>query len=430
MCKGDRFWHCECHDDFYGFDCSLSRCPTGDDPFTPGDNEVQQITCEATQGSALLEFRNARRLVAWDATRDDLLAALVELFSKHKGDERIIDDDVLPEPMNAQLNGAIGVEVFGETWCDEPGVKTRVRFLQDFGDPPLLQADTSKLGGKISIVEVFKGTKEDDACSNRGVCNTANGQCECDQENWASSDGYGNAGSRGDCGMAVNTIVDCPGEVACSGHGACDSATFRCACQQGWTGADCSLMTCPHGRSWISLDRAECSDMGLCDETSGRCSCARGFTGAACEYFACPADVAGRECSGHGECLTLAQLALTAETDDGLNAGLTYDDWDHDMIRGCKCDDGYSSYDCSERTCAFGDDPLTPHIVEHAECSNRGLCETLTGKCDCSPGFGASDGHGHRGLTDDCGYALPLNPVVFEDRIAPNTFNAIVQSAQ
>jgi hypothetical protein len=33
--------------------------------------------------------------------------------------------------------------------------------------------------------------------------------------------------------------------------------------------------------------------------------------------------------------------------------------WDADKNRACKCDSGYSGFDCSERKCPFGDDPLT-----------------------------------------------------------------------
>jgi hypothetical protein len=33
--------------------------------------------------------------------------------------------------------------------------------------------------------------------------------------------------------------------------------------------------------------------------------------------------------------------------------------WDADKNRACKCDSGYSGFDCSERKCPYGDDPLT-----------------------------------------------------------------------
>ena len=33
--------------------------------------------------------------------------------------------------------------------------------------------------------------------------------------------------------------------------------------------------------------------------------------------------------------------------------------WEMEKIYTCKCDEGYDGYDCSERICTSGDDPLT-----------------------------------------------------------------------
>jgi hypothetical protein len=48
-----------------------------------------------------------------------------------------------------------------------------------------------------------KGTKEAAPCANRGYCDLSDGVCGCYETNgdvYGSSDGYGNAGPRGDCG--------------------------------------------------------------------------------------------------------------------------------------------------------------------------------------------------------------------------------------
>merc|ERR1711988_1532900 len=60
----------------------------------------------------------------------------------------------------------------------------------------------------------------------------------------------------------------------------------------------------------------------------------------------CPND-----CSGHGTCETIAELA----EDEFDNI---YALWDKDMTMGCSCDAGYSGVDCSTRLCKYGIDPL------------------------------------------------------------------------
>jgi len=97
----------------------------------------------------------------------------------------------------------------------------------------------------------------------------------------------------------------CPGAapgsgfgIQCSGHGACSgSPVWRCACEVGWNGYDCSLRACPTDRAWFDFPRAndeahwslqECAGRGHCNRELGVCECEAGFRGAACATLDCP----------------------------------------------------------------------------------------------------------------------------------------------
>jgi len=85
-------------------------------------------------------------------------------------------------------------------------------------------------------------------CSNKGLCNTQSGKCQC-------FPGYTGPGCE---------RTECPKDNTgnqCSGHGVCKKAfasmaaytmwdkekTFKCACDKGYTGPDCSKRECPKG---------------------------------------------------------------------------------------------------------------------------------------------------------------------------------------
>ena len=299
-----------------------------------------------------------------------------------------------------------------------------VTFSQNFGDVPVLvphfvedstmevvvysKGATVEDSNEVLYTSVM-GTKENALCSNRGFCDTSIGTCSCYDTNgdsYTTSNGYAGEGDRGDCGLPEGAVSSCPGEVACSGHGSCcgldvdDDAVcsgggaYYCECADGWTGGDCSERTCGMGRSWFSYPladdlvhsaRSECSDMGICDYSTGTCTCADGFFGAACEYMLCPGGTTNA-CSGHGECMSMSELALVAE-DNGDATEYTYgadpnepDTWDAQIIFGCHCDEGWTAYDCSLRLCPTGDDPGTYDQVNEIQALR---CTATSGSLGC-----------------------------------------------
>jgi len=232
----------------------------------------------------------------------------------------------------------------------------------------------------------------------------------------------------------------------CNGHGRCVSATEgspseSCACFEGWGGAadvaidhmlDCSQRTCPRGVAASDMPTTateahavrECSNNGLCDRLTGNCECFDSWQGTACERRGCPND-----CSGHGQCMSMAELAtrddaipLSIGETNNATTGSSYREWDAALLVGCLCDSSWPvglgrgerqdpewfGPDCSLRRCPSGDDPMTaiddtdctnktaaggkgvglPGNLCHVECSNRGVCNTRSGECSCFPGYG------------------------------------------
>ncbi|KAG5178309.1 hypothetical protein JKP88DRAFT_248191 [Tribonema minus] len=378
---------CVCDEGYTGFNCALRECPVGDDPLTTGQvNEVQLVVCHGIGGAFALVYKDERSgSIAADASAADVRSALLKITSIR---------DVKVTFLSDPTKGACA-----RTLVDEQVIA--VEFTQNFGALRpmwgISTALTPPLGGSVtdpavtviadgsSIVDFYgngpfysiKGTKEGAECSNRGLCDRESGVCSCFDTNddiFAGSDGYGGPGLRADCGHAVTAIGGCPGEIACSGHGACDAVTFSCNCQEGWTAGDCSQRACAYGWSWFAYPTAddvahdtwaECSDAGICDRERGLCRCGDLFTGGACEYMVCPADKQGQQCSGHGQCLSMAQLALDA-TADGVATAISYGasandarTWDARSVFGCACDDGYAGHDCALRRCPRGDDAMS-----------------------------------------------------------------------
>jgi len=155
-------------------------------------------------------------------------------------------------------------------------------------------------------------------CSGHGQCgfNTPNSAAECVCEyGWALPD----------CATKAfyTEVTSCPND--CWGRGLCFSGV--CACQDGYTGADCSGRRCPEGLTGLNCEFQscpnDCSQRGRC--LSGQCQCGAGFGGPDCSVpeaclgpcqEVCSSDPGGEACEiCKGRCLTLHSGGVFARHD-------------------------------------------------------------------------------------------------------------------
>lgn len=224
-------------------------------------------------------------------------------------------------------------------------------------------------------------------------------------------------------GFIASAKAMCPN--ACSGHGTCQAdPKDTCVCYSrverqseyaspvsvsDWTGADCSLRTCPSYGAFADAPQSnndhnqvvECSGRGECDRKEGKCKCPPGFSGSACQYA-----IADKgDCNERGVAKSLKALAAeyscrnqnsqiksqfnTHCKDGDLYLGAEYDSaWDAYRELGCQCDVGFAGPTCEKVLCPSGSDPLGGSGAERGRsCSGRGKCDTKNGICECFKGY-------------------------------------------
>eukprot|EP00941_MAST-03F_sp_MAST-3F-sp1_P001578 g1578.t1 len=362
---------CACDEGWSGYDCSERECPTGDDPLTTGQlDEIQTLKCLCTNcntGTFRISFRG--RI----SSSLQYTATLAEVETALEAIETI--DEVTVSWSDAQ-----GASSSTDVVCHSDGRVMAITFLTESGDLPKLSTSSTSTDLVFTVDESTKGTKENAPCNNRGFCTTDpfsefGGTCNCvdlGEIAFLSSDGKGNVGDRGDCGVLKPgvTISTCPlssssstGTDFCSGHGTCTDATKSCECFPGWKGFNCELRGCPTGRAWFDEASssnnahavAECSNRGACDATTGECTCQEGFEGTACQRLSCPESADGGICNGTGRCVSMREIGeLTGVTYGADINSITL--WDAGLVYGCKCDEREGNYN------VYANNVLDPHL--------------------------------------------------------------------
>jgi hypothetical protein len=384
----DMIYGCSCDSGYSGWRCQERTCPTGDDPLTVGQfDEVQLIRCDYsgadTTNRFTLSFENAVTRPFAPSARAELLKLLLEelptvneVSVSYSSGFSFCDNANAPAVPASQ-------NIIAVTFISQHGDVSRLVVLDDHGQTltGLLDniIDVSSDGESMSVttsgglytLSSVTGNKENAPCSNRGQCDRTAGQCKC-FPGFQSSDGKGRPGRLGDCGFVSMPITICPSKhgVECSGNGLCTgSPEYTCDCLEGWQGGDCAERSCPVSIAWFDFPSAdniahapaECSNRGACNRLTGECQCQDMFTGSACERMVCPS-ATDRQCSGHGRCLPMSQLAYYAETNGDVTPHTYGEDpnnrqiWDGRTVFGCQCEAGFTGIDCNDRACPYGND--------------------------------------------------------------------------
>lgn len=145
---------------------------------------------------------------------------------------------------------------------------------------------------------------------------------------------------------------------------------FKCVCQEGYSGDDCSVKTCKN----------QCSGKGTCDSTekeNPKCICHAGFNGEICEKRECPND-----CNKNGHCNHLNGVCSCTPIWQGQDCSVPkcfFNCLDKGVCEEggiCNCSSGFMGDVCEKLAC--------PN-----ECSSKGKC--IKGKCSCDAGWLGTD---------------------------------------
>jgi hypothetical protein len=406
----DMIYGCTCDTGYGSWNCATRTCPYGDDPMTTGQaSEVQLLRCDLDPTSSLFpgkqftfSFKNAvSSPFSASATSMELREALQSLPTV--GEVEVVFTGDRTTWCDSRFATASGLDP-----NHQPASANviSIRFITNHGKQPrilVLDQNSKTLFGikdnsvytaahgetlvrtvsvgpgptQTETISSVAGETENLLCSGRGLCDTSTGDCVC-FSGFTASDGRGSRGTVPNCGYAYLPVTSCPssGGRECSGHGRCSGyPSYQCECFDGWRGdgpGDCSRRNCPFGAAWfdtpsdvdVAHGDAECSNKGSCDRKSGKCICEESFEGIACERMSCPGrTVRGSSCSGHGKCLSMSDMASYSTTSLGDPEPVSYGSdqnkastWDARKVRGCLCDEDWTGYDCSLRSCPKGTD--------------------------------------------------------------------------
>eukprot|EP01029_Cantina_marsupialis_P031675 TRINITY_DN919_c0_g1_i1.p1 TRINITY_DN919_c0_g1~~TRINITY_DN919_c0_g1_i1.p1 ORF type:complete len:794 (+),score=144.49 TRINITY_DN919_c0_g1_i1:715-3096(+) len=368
---------CSCEAGFEGDACQRFVCPDGDNTYQCSghgqcktihemmdsatlngnpviDKEVQLITCTATAGTFRIGLNGIwSAAIAYNAvaTKNDESSGGVAGVSQ-------IGDSVQSKLEDVSTIGQVTVEFLNSATvaCSGSGSEIAITFEYKRGDQEMMWSDVTSLTGTAVITELQSG----------------------------------------------NVAFE---YVASNGASYWDAEVIQgCDCDDGYTGFDCSIMSCPFG--------ADPTQSGLNEIQKITCDAIGGFfrlsyKGQATGDIAFDAGATDIETALEGlSNIDNVSVAISGGGDDVCGAASieTFVEFlteagDLPLLKV------HQPSIVTGGTISISDSTDGTKVLQ--ECSNQGVCSTSTGRCTCFTGFSGSDGAGEPGIRDDCGYQLP-----------------------
>eukprot|EP00501_MAST-03F_sp_TOSAG23-6_P002444 GSMAST32.ASY1.ANO1.2553.1 assembled CDS len=165
---------CVCDAGYKGTDCSLQKCPMGDDPITRLNNR-NEVQANGNDGLLKMGDTFLFSLEFTDEMGDSWITESINLFDFSNLEVNVKQAlESLPNKVVQDIEPSNETECSGNSEWSDTGFN--VTFLKNSGAIPLMRA-RYRFGNTIKTYT--HGNKENDECSNRGLCDNGTGQCKC-----------------------------------------------------------------------------------------------------------------------------------------------------------------------------------------------------------------------------------------------------------
>jgi len=178
---------------YTGHDLSKIKCAQGTTNSPPFVPETYRLICNANSGWFTLKWRNLVSnpiYYSWSLTQ---LEIELQLFYKIGNVDVVFSTDQATSTPISAFNGTI---------CSSNNYKIDIKIMEYATTHSLITVNATGDGFDYNTLylqryQLFQGVLAE--CSGNGLCDYTSGRCTC-EPGFGPSDGYGNSGSRDDCG--------------------------------------------------------------------------------------------------------------------------------------------------------------------------------------------------------------------------------------